>query len=440
MAIRLPKITLRHRSPRTKRERQRGVALIAVTVALAVCMVISNDFGTQTTMDSMAAANARDQVYAHFLARSSLEISRLMIRLQQKIEGKMPGVQLTDFSDILMSAFCGSGEEFRDMVGIDVKDAKGLGIAQGGRCGVKITTEDGKINLNCANSNAAAPFIASRIDALYYFNTYDPVFETEDADGWRRDRATQTAAILDYVDRDNAKFGAPGTPEDYGYENLKDPYLPKNNYLDSVGEMKLIRGIDDRMWTLFGNAFTVYGDCKSNVNAMDDVGLIAATIYLAAKDKNDPVLQNPQQLWLLASLVIKARSFFITFDKLEDFAKFVKDPISELVMPALPGQPAQTPDINQIIPGLPPGTKIGVELNLEELGKIVGAGRRRTYRIEAWGEAVREQKDADGNYIYPPIRRTITGVWDTKVEPQQYRPSATSPIPLKGAWVFLREE
>jgi general secretion pathway protein K len=427
--------------PRTRRERQRGVALIAVTVALAICMVVSNDFGTATTLETLAAANARDRVRAHFLARSSLEISRMMIRLQQRIEKVFPGVQVTDFADTMMAAFCGSGQEFKDFAGVDIADAKGLGIAAGGACGIKITTEDGKINVNCANNNAVAPFIQSRIDALYYFNTYDPVFEVEDAEGWRRDRTMQTQAILDYVDRDNAKYGAAGTPEDYGYENLKDSYLPKNHYLDSVGEMRLIRGIDDRFWTLFGDAFTVYGACKSNVNAMEDVGVIAATIYLAAKDKNDPALQDPQQLWLLASLVIKARSFFITFDKLKDFAEFVKDPLSQFVLPTLPGQPPTDNSSIMAAIGIAPGTKLGIELDEAELAKIADAGRRRTYRIEAWGEAVREQKDSDGNYLFPPVRRTITAVWDTKVDPQAYRPSATgSPLPLKGAWVFLREE
>jgi type II secretory pathway component PulK len=427
--------------PRTRREKQRGVALIAVTVALAICMVVSNDFGTQTTLDTLAAANVRDRVRAHFLARSSLEISRMMIRLQQRVEKNFPGVQITDFADTMMAAFCGSGEEFKDFAGVDLKDAKGLGIAEGGACGIKITTDDGKINVNCANNNSLAPFIQSRIDALYYFNAYDPVFETEDAEGWRRDRATQTQAILDYVDRDNAKLGAAGTPEDYGYENLKDSYLPKNNYLDTVGEMKLIRGVDDRFWTLFGDAFTVYGGCKSNVNAMEDPGVIAATIYLAAKDKNDPALQDPAQLWMLANLVIKARAFFITFDKIQDFVDFVKDPMSQFTLPTLPGQPPADNSAIMAGMGIPPGTRLGIELDPAELEKIATVSKRRTYRIEAWGEAIREARDSEGNYLFPPVRRTITAVWDTNIEPQAFRPSATgSPQALKGAWVYLRED
>ena len=55
-----------------------------------------------------------------------------------------------------------------------------------------------------------------------------------DADGWRRDRTLQTKAIMDYIDDDRQQANAPdeessGAAEDYGYENLRDQYKPKNN-------------------------------------------------------------------------------------------------------------------------------------------------------------------------------------------------------------------
>ena len=56
--------------------------------------------------------------------------------------------------------------------------------------------------------------------------------------------------------------------------------------------------------------------------------------------------------------------------------------------------------------------------------------------IEAYGEIERKQKDAKGNPVFPPIRSTITGVWDTKVVPQNVR---KPPVP-SGAWVYMRED
>ena len=43
---------------------------VTVMIAIAITLVISNEFGTSTTTDMIAAANYRDQMRAHFLARS----------------------------------------------------------------------------------------------------------------------------------------------------------------------------------------------------------------------------------------------------------------------------------------------------------------------------------------------------------------------------------
>ena len=58
--------------------RQRGVALVAVMIAIAIAIVISNEFGTSTNVDMIAAANYRDQMRAHFLARSAINLAELV--------------------------------------------------------------------------------------------------------------------------------------------------------------------------------------------------------------------------------------------------------------------------------------------------------------------------------------------------------------------------
>ena len=54
----------------------------------------------------------------------------------------------------------------------------------------------------------------------------------------------------------------------------------------------------------------------------------------------------------------------------------------------------------------------------------------------AYGEIARKQTDNEGRAVYPPVRSTINGVWDTRFVPQNAR---KQPVP-KGAWVFSREE
>jgi hypothetical protein len=394
----------------------------------------------------MAAANYRDQMRSHFLARSALSLSELVIRVQQRIDNvqqlRDAGIRITDFADQVLLAFCGSPEEVQAAIGLSSSDTKGLG-ADVGTCGIvgQITTEDDKLNLNCANGNKdTATTLKSSLDALIYFPAYDPVFEEADAEGYRRDRATQASAIVDYIDGDNQHVRDFGTTEDYGYENLKDHYKAKNNYIDTLGELRLVRGVDDRFWTLFGSAFTVYGGCKTNISALSNSQLIASLLYLSAKNRNDPVIQDPVRLFALAGLVAKAKQFGMTFSKLQDFVDFVKDPAAQIGSLAtqsgtLAGS-AATAAVAAGIPALAGGQKLGLELDMKLLQQIASAGPRRTYHVEAWGEIERKQKMPDGSPVFPPIRTTITGVWDTKVVPQNVR---KPPVP-KGAWVFLRED
>ena len=80
-------------------------------------------------------------------------------------------------------------------------------------------------------------------------------------------------------------------------------------------------------------------------------------------------------------------------------------------------------------------SQAGLVLDPGKLKSITTNGPRRTYRVEAWGEIERKAKMADGSPVFPSIRSTITGVWDTKVTPQNARKSTPN-----GAWVFMREE
>lgn len=436
-------ITLRLR-PRARR--QRGVALLAAVVAIGMVAMIAYDFSTSTNISTSAAANERDAMRAHFLARSALNLSELVIRLQQRVDNmkeQLGAIQITDYADQLMLAFCGTSEEVQAAVGVPAEQLKGMG-ADIGTCGVEyFDTDDDKININCAGASQSTKMITTRIESLMFFPAFDPVFEEATADNWRRDRKLQATALVDWVDRDHARGDEAGTTEDYGYEGLKDDYRARDNYIDTVGELRLVRGVDDRFWSLFGGAFTAYGGCKSNVGALKDPNLIASIIYLAAKDPNDPVVQDPQKLWTLAGVVAKARTFGFFFASNDDFAEFVKDPAAAMGAAAgkatgAAGGGSTTPIQDPLMAccGIPPGTKVGVELDATKLNQIAIAGPRRTYRIRAYGEIDRKQLDSQGRPVFPPVRRTYTAVWDTKVVTQNGR----STTPRNGAWVYLKEE
>lgn len=436
---------IRRRPPRRRRHggRQRGIAMLAVVTAVAICMVIVNEFGTSTTIDMMQARNNLDQMRAHFLARSSLNLTELIVRLQKRLDNasqqfqQLEGVQITDFADPLMAAFGGDSEQVQAAVGVSLEQTKGLG-ASIGTFGVRITPVDGKINVNCAGDSAKLKLVATMVSSLIYPPAFDPIFEEADAEGWRRDRKTQVTAIIDYIDKNQSrtdirddKVEQTGAPEDYGYENLRDVYKPKNDKLDSVSELKLVRGIDDRFWTLFGSAFRVGGGCNVNLRVMDDPKVVATVIALSAKDANDPLLANPQALWAMANMVITAKQLGFYFTDANEFISFVKDPAAAMMVAAGADPQGGGQTATPATPGgfqLPPGIK-GIELDAQKLNLVADSKPVITYQVEAWAEVNREP--------FLPTRRTIRAVWDQEHQNQQAR---NPQLTRSGAWVYLREE
>ena len=71
-----------------RRRRQAGIALIIVTVTIAVLGAVVGDFSFNARVDLEAAANARDTLRAEYLARSGIQLSRLLIKVQQSVLDK----------------------------------------------------------------------------------------------------------------------------------------------------------------------------------------------------------------------------------------------------------------------------------------------------------------------------------------------------------------
>ena len=58
--------------------------MLIVLTWLALMISVISEFTYGTTVDAAQAANARDELRAHYLARSSVSLSRLLIKIQQQ--------------------------------------------------------------------------------------------------------------------------------------------------------------------------------------------------------------------------------------------------------------------------------------------------------------------------------------------------------------------
>ena len=447
---------LRPRRRRRRPARQRGIAILAVVTAIAIALMIVNEFGTRTTIDMLQARNNLDQTRAHFLARSALNLSELLLRMQKSIDdnaaklqaiGIPPGFSIGEVAGPIIGAFGGDEQEVKDSIGIvSMDDVKGLG-ADIGRFDVTMVPVDGKINVNCAATDSQKKRLSVMLKSLFFPYATNAMFDDEDAEGWRRDFQTQVEAIIDYIDVDTSHVDVkdrpipPGTPapttlpqgggEDYGYENLRDRYKPKNNRIDSVGELRLVRGIDDRMWTLFSGAFRVHGGCPISVRALDDITVISAVISAGAAADDPNVRADPNLPLKLASLVVQARAVDITFPTVKEFTDFVADPVTILAAMAQEAQQNPTPGMPDLAGLIKDPSLKGIKLVDAQVRGILTDQPPRAYEVEAYAEVDRMPP-------LLPLRRTIRGMWDMRAHLDQ--PRFPKPAPSEGAWQWLREQ
>ncbi len=288
-----------------QRKSERGIALIMVLGAIAVLTVLLAEFQTDTSTDVSAAITDRDSVQAEYMARSAVNLARLLIAAEPTVRQSImplfalmkkspPQIPLWEYSDQLLAPFNDqeAAKGFAGTVGIDLSLGKNLGLS-GGRFELVIVDEDAKINVNQAFSNEIARIrLANEIMGLIAPPQYAPMFEQRDATGQFHTRQQICGAVIDWADTDETGFNCDMTqasagsagPEDAYYSMLPVPYRRKNAPYDSLDELHMVRGISEDFWATFVDpdpnnpkkrVMTVWGQGSVNVNTANAQTLLA---------------------------------------------------------------------------------------------------------------------------------------------------------------------
>lgn len=406
---------------RGARDRQSGVALLVTIAALSLLIALVSQFSYGTTVDGAQAANARDELRAHYLARSAMELSRMLIKIQLKfVEPIMQSAQqmlaemahqdlgislrVTDYAPMLLGFFGGNKTDVAmlgSMVGIDTSQAKGLSAVPG-RMDAEITNEDGKIDLNCGagiTPNRTRQITIFRLlSALTMSPRYDLLFSTPDANGMFVDRTDLARALIDWADSDEQMFSIDANsagPEDYRYDQRADPYLAHNNYYDTIGETALVRGMNADFSEAFRPYLTTYAsdvDCKVNLASVKGdctpliVGLVrAALIPDPTKPPTDPSILDDNRIYPLASVLCE-RGAAVGFDSLDTIIGVLANPAGSL---------SKDDPRFQMMQNL-----TGVTINKQQLSQVAYVGPPRVYRVVTTGESGK-------------VKKRITAILDT---------------------------
>lgn len=295
---------------RVPREKREGIALLIAMGAIAILTIMVADLHETTGTGYAVAVSQRDGLRAEMLARSGLDLTRLLVAQEPAIRrtlapllqnvpigGLPPQLPVWNIANSVLAPFC-DYEGVTEGSSIDFNSTQGLGDLPG-RCEIVAVAENSKINLGDPlhfNDDSARRVVAMQVFALmggYQSpSPYDPLFQRLDAEGKFSTRLDIVSSLVDWWDADGqrttfdpgANTVAVSGSEDNVYTQYEDRYTIKNAPFDSIEEIRLVRGVTDDFWATFvepdaedprTRIVTIYGSGRINPNDAPPAALIA---------------------------------------------------------------------------------------------------------------------------------------------------------------------
>ncbi len=346
-----------------KTRSQEGVALIVAITTVAILAVMLADMHETTGTAFAVSTSQRDALQAEYMAKSALNLTRLLIGKEPQVRRFVdplyraatgrpaPQLPVWNFVDELLSPFCTPEDQRGTLVqlGIDFGDTIGFdGLP--GECHVVAVSENGKINVNDPlfldgerARNAVATQLFSLTGGYLPESPYDAIFNQEDESGNITTRIDLVSALIDWWDRDiqrtdfdpgagQTRTGGTGTEDDSIYQLGDDPYRNKNAPLDSIHELRLIRGFTDDFWATFvepvpndpeARILTIYASGLVNVNEASPQVLLGR---LCAHAPESTLCVDPLESLKFTQILGTIRQLIPIplFSKPEDFMNFVE--------------------------------------------------------------------------------------------------------------------
>lgn len=397
----------------------RGVALILVLTTIAILTSIGVDFSYSTRVSLRLAETARDEMRAYYLARSAVNLSRLLLHFQKQVDGL--GGQLTAGIQGLLapkgqpppalppaaktgspspgglSSGAGAGAASLGIRLWEILpiDSNAMGAVLTGATSIpgaesppaperasaappppggapvvehsfgtfdgsfhaKIVDENSRINVVGLDNVGLAPLATlTQLRAMMADPKYDFIFDDEDANHDRVRRDDVILAIKDWIDVDETASGLDPTntvnpfvnafsDENSAYDRYTPRYKAKNARFDSLDELFMVRGVNDRFMAAFGDRLTIWPDMNSllNINTNDPLQMVT-NILAAAKNPNDPSLRDPRLLQTILQEIQLRKMFSFFGMSAQDFVSVLQAngiQLNPIIDPKLKGDPAK---------------------------------------------------------------------------------------------------
>lgn len=213
---------------RPPRQPPPGIALIIVMIAVTVLSIMAAAFAFAMKVETKLAQNSNSETELIWLGRSGVEYARYILAQQLAI-GNEP---YDGLNQVWAGGPGGMGTSNSVLAGLSLKDYR-LGD---GRFSITIKDLERKFNINVAEQNILEQ--AMRLVGV----------DAGDSSGI-------AASILDWIDVDDSTHVS-GTESDY-YQSLDPPYFAKNQLMDDLSELLLVRGVTPEVY--WGGGSTNHG-------------------------------------------------------------------------------------------------------------------------------------------------------------------------------------
>src|SRR5215475_3854390 len=227
----------------------RGVALLVVLLGVALMTLIVIDFGTTAALGYLSAANQANELRAYFLARSSVAVGLGLLAEDSRMDARMQ-TPYDSLNDVWAVPF--------PPVNVD-----------GGTVSISIIDETRKLNINQLvnpTTGEIDPQHAMVLERLFTILNIPPEI---------------IPAIADWIDADSIPAPQGGAEMDY-YLRLMPPYAPRNGLMPTIGDLKMVRGVDDATFHRLLPFVTVVPEMQVNANTAPPEVLAALSPQLFA--------------------------------------------------------------------------------------------------------------------------------------------------------------
>ena len=212
------------------RKKERGVALLAVLLGIALMTLLVVDFAMTAGLGFVSAANQANELRAYYLGRSGVNIGLALLAEDARMDAKAD------------SPFDG------------LNDAWAMPFPtmplEGGSVAVFVVDETRKLNLNAMVDQNGTPNLPAiqRMERLFTILNVDPAL---------------IPGIVQWITPSTSTGGGIGA--DY-YLTLRPPYQPRFGPMPTIADLQLIKGINEAVFNRLRPFLTVMPETQVNVN------------------------------------------------------------------------------------------------------------------------------------------------------------------------------